>query len=288
MASTETANIICFLEGVWAREGYPESLVSDNGAQFTSGEFETYLIRRDITHHRASAYWPQGNGAVERFNRTFKTWLQEHHDGGIVERIRRLLANYRATPHCSTGYSPSVMLHGRNMRLKFPVFQQQVTPNVDSVRRRVNSQQLRNKRHYDRRHAVRPSELRPGDQVFVRKPGHLPKTARRFCGPLQIVSRRGASFQLSDGSTRNPQHLVCARGASDGLTSDEPECLVELPPVDTEKPGNLDAESTVADSLRTVPQMGTSIPTDTNADELPPSSRGRLRRRPSRFRDYVT
>lgn len=294
MASTETVNIIRFLDGVWSREGYPGSLVSDNGTQFTSEEFKTYLDRRDIKHHRSSAYWPQGNGAVERFNRTFKSWLQDHHDGGIVERVRRLLANYRATPHCSTGYSPSVMLHGRVMRLKFPLLQHQMVPDENTFRRRVQTQQRRNKRHYDRRHAVRPSDLKPGDKVFVRRQGHLSKTTRRFSGPLQIICRRGPSFQLSDGTTRNPRHLVHApigQSSIENVPPNEPEC--EVPPsIPTETAGDEVLSSSMgrreAPGFPEVSSAESMVPTETPDDELPPSSRGRRRRRPAPLRDYVT
>ena len=50
--------------------GYPDTLVSDNGTQFTSKDFELYLQTHNIKHQLTSLYWPQANSKVERFNRT--------------------------------------------------------------------------------------------------------------------------------------------------------------------------------------------------------------------------
>ena len=45
-------------------------IVTDNGPQFTSTEFSTYLSSSGIAHRKVTPYWPQANSEVERFNRT--------------------------------------------------------------------------------------------------------------------------------------------------------------------------------------------------------------------------
>ncbi|CAM5113000.1 unnamed protein product [Natator depressus] len=67
-----SATIIKFLSSVFSREGNPKELVSDNGSQITSLEFETFLAQRNILHRRSSLYYPQANGEIERFNRSLK------------------------------------------------------------------------------------------------------------------------------------------------------------------------------------------------------------------------
>jgi transposase InsO family protein len=60
-----------------AKELYPEAqnprLISDNGKQFISKDFEELLSLLEFGHTRASANHPQSNGKRERFNRTLKT-----------------------------------------------------------------------------------------------------------------------------------------------------------------------------------------------------------------------
>ncbi|XP_043212789.1 uncharacterized protein K02A2.6-like [Amphibalanus amphitrite] len=76
-SSTETEDVIKFLSTVWAKEGYPDEIVTDNGPQFTSREFTAYLAARGVKHTKSSVYWPRGNSAVERFNKTFKSWITD-------------------------------------------------------------------------------------------------------------------------------------------------------------------------------------------------------------------
>ncbi|KAF0292377.1 uncharacterized protein FJT64_009631 [Amphibalanus amphitrite] len=118
------------------------------------------------------------------------------------------LALYRATPHCTTGQSPSALLHGRRMRLHLPVTTE-TPPRDSSLQHRVATQQQRNSRVYDSRQATRPSDLQPGDTVRVRRQGHVPKNQSRFSSPRRIARQLGpATFILSDGTKRNAAHLA--------------------------------------------------------------------------------
>ena len=68
MASTTTEKTITELRKIFATHGLPEQLVSDNGAQFTSYEFEESII----IIIRSAPYHPATNGETERFVQTFK------------------------------------------------------------------------------------------------------------------------------------------------------------------------------------------------------------------------
>jgi len=60
-----------------AKELYPDAkdarLISDNGSQFISKDFEELLVLLEFGHTLTSANHPQSNGKLERFNRTLKT-----------------------------------------------------------------------------------------------------------------------------------------------------------------------------------------------------------------------
>ena len=59
------------------KEMYPEAkdvrIISDNGSQFISKDFEELLSLLEFGHTFTSANHPQSNGKLERFNRTLKT-----------------------------------------------------------------------------------------------------------------------------------------------------------------------------------------------------------------------
>jgi len=58
------------------RFGLVEEIVTDNGSQFTSVEFEAYLKALGIRHSLVALYSPQSNSEVERFNRVMKDGLR--------------------------------------------------------------------------------------------------------------------------------------------------------------------------------------------------------------------
>ncbi|XP_038064022.1 uncharacterized protein K02A2.6-like [Patiria miniata] len=71
--SSQTIDI---LRGIFAQHGVPEQLVSDNGPQFKSEEFETFLKRNGVKHITSAPYHPATNGLAEPFVQTFKNGLK--------------------------------------------------------------------------------------------------------------------------------------------------------------------------------------------------------------------
>ncbi len=72
LLTTDTTmwKIIDWLEVVFARFGNPQILISDNGPQFTSREFKSFLYAKYIIHDPIPVYTPMQNGLVEVFNRS--------------------------------------------------------------------------------------------------------------------------------------------------------------------------------------------------------------------------
>ena len=76
VSEVTSRTVITFLTQLFAREGLPSEIVSDNGVQFVSSEFEDFLKQLGISHCKASLYYPRANGEVERWNRVLKQTLQ--------------------------------------------------------------------------------------------------------------------------------------------------------------------------------------------------------------------
>ncbi|KAF0305665.1 hypothetical protein FJT64_022749 [Amphibalanus amphitrite] len=191
----------------------------DTGAAETDGDEIVALLTDDVSDVitdddvcAASAADP----VMEQLRSVIRTgWpdaarqcTPETRDYFAVRHELQRLALYRATPHCTTGQSPSALLHGRRMRLHLPVTTE-TPPRDSSLQHRVATQQQRNSRGYDSRQATRPSDLQPGDTVRVRRQGHVPKNQSRFSSPRRIARQLGpATFILSDGTKRNAAHLA--------------------------------------------------------------------------------
>ncbi|XP_055589902.1 uncharacterized protein K02A2.6-like [Uranotaenia lowii] len=115
-----TTATLRMLRGIFARFGVPETLVSDNGTQFTSYQFERFCDTNAIMHLKTAPFHPQSNGLAERFVDTFKRSFKKIIAGGeaLDEAIDTFLLCYRSTPCRSapSGKSPGELLLGRPMR----------------------------------------------------------------------------------------------------------------------------------------------------------------------------
>jgi hypothetical protein len=112
-----TSNVIDFLTALFDRFGLVEEITTDNGVQFTSMEFATFLQSLGIRHCKSALYNPQANAEVERFNRVLKNELKAAMADGhsFSTGLRQTLAAYRSTPHATTGVSPASLMSSFSM-----------------------------------------------------------------------------------------------------------------------------------------------------------------------------
>ena len=77
-------------------------VVTDNGSNFVSEEFEDFLKQNEIRRHiRTTPYHPLSNGLAERGVQTFmKEGMKKLKDGSLETRVSRFLSRYRITPQC--------------------------------------------------------------------------------------------------------------------------------------------------------------------------------------------
>ena len=114
MNTTTSAKIIEILQKVFARYGVPAQLVSDNGSQFTSEEFQQFLKRNGIRHITSAPYHPATNGLAERGFQSFKNAMKSENEVKSLNiKLARFLLAYRNTPHSTTGEPPSQLFLGR-------------------------------------------------------------------------------------------------------------------------------------------------------------------------------
>ena len=120
MSHATSATTISALRHVFSSFGLPEHIVTDNGSQFTSTEFQKFLNDNDIHHTTTAPGHPATNGLAERYVGDFKDKLSKMGETGesLQTKLDRLLLTYRATP-TSVGKSPSELLMNRQPRIRF-------------------------------------------------------------------------------------------------------------------------------------------------------------------------
>ncbi len=69
-------------------------LITDNGSQYVSKEFQDYLRDRDISHSKARVNHPQSNGKIERFHKSLKEECVRVTAMTNLEEARKLIDAY--------------------------------------------------------------------------------------------------------------------------------------------------------------------------------------------------
>ena len=183
---------------VFARHGIPNTVISDNGPQFSSRDFSLFSKSYGFTHSTSSPKHPQGNGEAERAVRTVKSLLRKSEDPFLA------LMAYRATP-LRNGYSPAELLMGRKLRTTVPITTDLLHPKLPDYSLVVDKEaqsREKQKKTFDSRHNARePRVFTQGDTVWI--------PDMKTSGKVQNqVSARSYEVATPLGSLRrNREHL---------------------------------------------------------------------------------
>ena len=110
---TKTATsqaVIEELRTVFSRFGIPEVIVTDNGACFTSSDFESFLQYNGVKHLTPAPYHPSSNGLAERAIQIVRKGQKKVKSGSVRSRLAKILLHYRIQPQETTGLTPAELL----------------------------------------------------------------------------------------------------------------------------------------------------------------------------------
>lgn len=204
MTRTDAVHLIQKLQGIFDIWGYPDSIRSDNGPPFNSGEFAKWCDIKDIRHDRTTPYTPQQNGEVERQNRGIVRALiiakatNEQWKDSLAQYIR----SYNRRPHRTTGVAPLTIMLGREAKDELP---QKIGPQVarqDEWKQRDAVGKLKSKLYTDDRRHAKPCDIQVGDEVIVKNqvPGKLqPNYLIDDEVPRVVTARVGNEFLVQRG-----------------------------------------------------------------------------------------
>ncbi len=166
-----------------------------------------------IKKTRTTPLHPQGDGMVERLNRTLEAQLSkfvEDHQRDWDQHVPLLMMAYRTAEHTTTGCPPAKLIMGHNLRLPIDLLCER--PEGESVEHRTSFAEdlhtrLEQVQHFARGHLKVMSDsmkqyydccsegerLEVGEPVWLynpqRKEGVTPKLARPRHGPYVVVTR---------------------------------------------------------------------------------------------------
>ncbi|KAA3675474.1 uncharacterized protein DEA37_0000888 [Paragonimus westermani] len=98
MSLASTSTTVTALGQLFSQFGVPESIVSDNGPQFTSMAFVNFCKAMGTELIHTPVYHPRSNGHVERFVDTFKRALFRNCKGKELSRTCALIDQLLTPP----------------------------------------------------------------------------------------------------------------------------------------------------------------------------------------------
>ena len=101
----------CLID-LFANEGYPREIISDNGSPFNSQDFAAFLSSHGVRYTTSSPHYPQSNGFIECQIQTIKAV-----DAG-TRSFQNVLAELRSTKIGNGLPSPAEILHGRSLNIE--------------------------------------------------------------------------------------------------------------------------------------------------------------------------
>ena len=201
------------LNEVIGRYGCPYDLHSDQGRNFESDIIRDLCKLLNIRKTRTSARRPQCNGQVERYNRTLikmiRAYLKGEQNNWDVN-LGCLAAAYRASVCESTGFTPNMLLLGREARKPYDVglsgqshleghiyvnYVQELIGKLQKAhtlaRTNLERSNRRQKDFYDGKSVLH--KYHSGDLVWYRnenrKIGITPKLQPHYSGPYLVLKR---------------------------------------------------------------------------------------------------
>ena len=269
--------------------GMPRTIVSDNGPQLTSVEFQQFLQDWDIEHIRSSPHYAQSNGEAERAVQTCKALLNKNSD------LQKALCMYRDTP-LANGYSPAELMFSRSLNSTgFLVSKSVDWEHVKKFEDKMDIQQTRN---YNQRHRARdrcPS-LFPGQQVKVTTDGDSRKGVVQECHGREVlvdvgtsVLRRNQSQVVPVAPTQAVNDVPVGTHDRRDTTADIPVGTAEPSPVGATRQSPVGATSPSPGGARVSPPTPTTdtsqvnIPVGNTAPPENPTAGGRYSTRSGRI-----
>ena len=179
LTTTTSRSVIDSLRRTFATFGLPVVIVSDNGRQFVSEEFELFCSKNGIKHVTSSVYHPASNGLAERAVQTVKKSLQKIEAPTLDIKVQRFLFNYRNTPQSSTNKTPSSLMFGRELRSHFSLLHKSVSDTV--LEKQDNAKNTHDFHAKDRKFDVNDHVI---VENFVGKPKWFKGQIVEIIGPL--------------------------------------------------------------------------------------------------------
>ena len=282
LSDTTAQAVVQFLKEQFSRHGIPDTLVSDNGPQFTSHEFHEFAQAWEFQHVSSSPHHHKSNGKAESGVKVAKNLFKKAFRDGKDPWLA--LLDYRNTPVEGIGSSPAQRLMSRRTKTLVPTASTLLQPRVvEGVKEKIEVKRQKAKGCHDRKAKTLPP-LEVGQEVRV-APLHRHQSWTSGTCVEKLTDR--SYLVKTDKATvirRNRQMLRPREQSDSSPAEDLPVQIHEDPSTQGQPTVPTHSESIVPG---TPPEATTPDTIDVPVQQAEQRTRTRVVRKPTRFQDYV-
>ncbi len=199
-SQTTSAKTIAFLKEIFAEQGIPEVIRSDNGRQYDSTEFAAFCKEWNIRHITSSPMFPQSNGFAEAMVKIIKGALQRAKHSGTD--LYLALLDLRAMPIDTQPPSPAELLNQRRLRTTLPC----KIPNTDPAQEETCNH-LEDKK--DHQKETKDKHARPLAPLYSGQAISWYSTLKRLWLPATIICKQPHNSYLIKTPEGNIYRRTC-------------------------------------------------------------------------------
>ncbi|XP_065899898.1 uncharacterized protein [Dysidea avara] len=223
---------------IFMRMGIPRVITTDQGTEFNNHLDKRMMSLLQIDHRLTTAYHPQANGLVERFNQTLQNMIVkfiDHKKEQWEDFLDTCVYSYNTSKQESTQYSPFELMFARKPVLPVDINTEKKDPDVlltdfckaedpsllnelhhakqatlNAAKANILKAQQRQKEQYDKRN-YKPGAYAVGAKMLIRdnkrKKRKGGKLDYRWLGPYEIVKSLGKGLYSLKG-VENPEKVI--------------------------------------------------------------------------------
>ncbi|UYV80066.1 K02A2.6-like [Cordylochernes scorpioides] len=261
--------------------GIPQIIVSDNGRQFTSTEFQKFSKEWQFQHSTSSPLHSQGNGKAEAAVKIAKNLLKKSKQENNIDS------------------SPVQRIMSRRTRAILPIHPNLLKPSIpENIPDKISIKRQQAKYYYDRKSKNLP-DLDIGQEVYVRTPNTTPSWSK--ANITNEHNTRSYDVNIHGRTYRRNRTWIKPQQASANQKStnnqeegrkesiDQEQTVSNCLPSTSSAGGDNIVKRTRIETTECRIQSKSDSPTVSEPENAASETRtrsGRLVKKPSRFKDY--
>ncbi|XP_055591506.1 uncharacterized protein K02A2.6-like [Uranotaenia lowii] len=189
------------LNEIFEREGFPESIKTDNGPPFNGQDYKDFCTERGINVIYSTPYYPQQNGLVEGYMKLINKAMAAALSNGTnyIDELQASVQAHNSAEHSVTKVPPEEVLMRRKIRRRLPLLGPSNVKLKDKILdERDRKAKVQGKQLGDTRRRARKCRVKKGDMVILERINRSKGETRFHPKKYSVIKENNGNLLLED------------------------------------------------------------------------------------------